>query len=170
MAHEWWGYWDCIYPSFVYISLKEFGVVGLDMYTWGIKDFHKCWSGSLAKRRLCLGPAGVINCTPLSALSFWVTLFPRTRGYNSSTPRADPWFGLPDTATHSSILAWRIPWMEDPGGLQSMGLQRVGHYWSDWACTPARYRWFLTPKGWVRWHRVVFLKLKLDQRDPWTII
>ena len=30
-------------------------------------------------------------------------------------------------ATHSSILTWRIPWMEEPGGLQSMGLQRVGH-------------------------------------------
>ena len=30
-------------------------------------------------------------------------------------------------ATHSSILAWRIPWTEDPGGLQSIGLQRVGH-------------------------------------------
>ena len=30
-------------------------------------------------------------------------------------------------ATHSSILAWKIPWTEEPGGLQSMGLQRVGH-------------------------------------------
>ena len=30
-------------------------------------------------------------------------------------------------ATHSSILAWEIPWIEDRGGLQSMGLQRVGH-------------------------------------------
>ena len=30
-------------------------------------------------------------------------------------------------ATHSSILAWRIPWTEEPGGLQTMGLQRVGH-------------------------------------------
>ena len=29
-------------------------------------------------------------------------------------------------ATHSSILSWRIPWTEEPGGLQSMGLQRVG--------------------------------------------
>ena len=29
--------------------------------------------------------------------------------------------------THSSILAWRIPWTEEPGGIQSMGLQRVGH-------------------------------------------
>ena len=30
-------------------------------------------------------------------------------------------------ATHSSILAWRIPWIEEPGGLQSMGSHRVGH-------------------------------------------
>ena len=30
-------------------------------------------------------------------------------------------------ATHSSILAWRIPWTEEPGGLQSIGLQRVRH-------------------------------------------
>ena len=30
-------------------------------------------------------------------------------------------------ATHSSICAWRIPWTEEPGGLRSMGLQRVGH-------------------------------------------
>ena len=31
------------------------------------------------------------------------------------------------TATHSSVLAWRIPWTEEPGGLQSLGQQRVGH-------------------------------------------
>ena len=30
-------------------------------------------------------------------------------------------------ATHSSLLAWRIPWTEEPGRLQSIGLQRVGH-------------------------------------------
>ena len=30
--------------------------------------------------------------------------------------------------THSNILAWKIPWMEEPGGLQSMGLQRVRQY------------------------------------------
>ena len=35
-------------------------------------------------------------------------------------------------ATHSSILAWRIPWTEEPGRLQSTGLQRVRH---DWATT-----------------------------------
>ena len=32
-----------------------------------------------------------------------------------------------EMATHSSILAWRIPWVEEPGGVQSMGLQRVRH-------------------------------------------
>ena len=31
-----------------------------------------------------------------------------------------------ETATHSSVLAWEIPWTEEPGRLQSMGLQRVG--------------------------------------------
>ena len=32
-----------------------------------------------------------------------------------------------EMATHFSTLAWKIPWMEEPGRLQSMGLQRVGH-------------------------------------------
>ena len=40
-----------------------------------------------------------------------------------------------DMAPHSSVLAWRIPWTEEPGGLQSMGSQRVRHNWSDIACT-----------------------------------
>ena len=35
-----------------------------------------------------------------------------------------------EMATNSSILAWKIPWMEDPGRLQSMGSQRVGHNWA----------------------------------------
>ena len=37
----------------------------------------------------------------------------------------DPW--EQEMATYSSILSWRIPWIGEPGGLQSMGLQRVGH-------------------------------------------
>ena len=43
----------------------------------------------------------------------------------------NPWVGkIPlekEMATHSSILDWRIPWTEEPGELQSMGSQRVGH-------------------------------------------
>ena len=42
-------------------------------------------------------------------------------------------------ATHSSILAWRIPGTEEPGGLQSVGLQRVKHARSDWAQTHVPY-------------------------------
>ena len=35
-----------------------------------------------------------------------------------------------EMTTHSSILAWIIPWPEDPGGLQSIGLHRAGHDWA----------------------------------------
>ena len=40
-------------------------------------------------------------------------------------------------ATHSRIFAWRVPWTEESGGLQSMGSQRVGHDWSDLKCMHA---------------------------------
>ena len=36
-----------------------------------------------------------------------------------------------EMATHYSILAWGVPWTEEPGRLQSLGLQRDGHDWSD---------------------------------------
>ena len=42
-------------------------------------------------------------------------------------------------AAHSSILAWEIPRTEKPDGLQSVGLQRVGHDRSDLACTHASF-------------------------------
>ena len=44
-------------------------------------------------------------------------------------------------ATHSSILAWEIPWTEKPGRLQSMGSQRVGH---NWVTEHANHKLFLT--------------------------
>ena len=47
--------------------------------------------------------------------------------------------------THSSILSWRIPWTEEPGGLQSMGSQRVEHDWAtelNW--TDSSFQWYLT--------------------------
>ena len=50
-----------------------------------------------------------------------------------------------EMATHSSILAWEIPWTEEPGGLQSIGSQRVGHDWSDRACTGSRNEISLFP-------------------------
>ena len=51
-------------------------------------------------------------------------------------------------STHSSVLAWKIPWMEEPGGLQSMGSLRVGH---DWATSLS----FFTFMHWRRKWKVV---------------
>ena len=56
-------------------------------------------------------------------------------------------------ATHSSTLAWKIPWMEEPGGLQSMGPQRVRH---DWATSSsfflsARVSALCRSRGFQKW-------------------
>ena len=58
-------------------------------------------------------------------------------------------------ATHSNILAWRVPWTEEAGGLQSIGLHRVWHNWSDLAYMHSRwsrmapYKWLLLLASWV---------------------
>ena len=62
-------------------------------------------------------PQTVANYT-CNSVSFW-RHFVYLRRYSM-------WIGL---APHSSTLAWKIPWMEEPGGLQSMGSLRVGHDW-----------------------------------------
>ena len=48
-----------------------------------------------------------------------------------------------DMATHSSVLAWRIPGTGEPGGLPSMGLNRVGHDWSDLAAASGLRQWIV---------------------------
>ena len=80
-------------------------------------------------------------------------------------------------ATHSSILAWRIPWTLEPGGLQSIGLQRVGHDWSDLACMrvrnntekslyhiPRLLQWGNTWQGYWHWRKpaIHFFALKIS--------
>ena len=53
-------------------------------------------------------------------------------------------------ATHSSILSWKIPWTEEPGGLPSIGSQRVRHDRSDLACMHAlRVFAMLLRRRWV---------------------
>ena len=51
-------------------------------------------------------------------------------------------------AIHSSILVWRIPWTGEPGGLPSMGSQRIGHNLSNIACTRNSYG-FARGKFWL---------------------
>ena len=65
----------------------------------------------------------------------WFQGFPGHSGSKETTCNAGDPGSIPGSgdplekamATHSSILTWKIPWTEEPGGLQSMGLQRVGH-------------------------------------------
>ena len=70
-------------------------------------------------------------------------------------------------APHSSTLAWKIPWTEEPGGLQSMGLLRVGHNWvtslSLFTFMRWRRKWQPTPvflpgesQGWGAWWAAVY--------------
>ena len=58
-----------------------------------------------------------------------------------------------EMATYSSIFAWRIPWTQEPGGLQSTASQRGGEDWKDWACMKTS-EW--GGKGWelvLKWPR-----------------
>ena len=54
-------------------------------------------------------------------------------------------------ATHSSILAWRVPWTEEPDGLLSMGSHRVGHDWRDLACMHALEKGMATHSSILVW-------------------
>ena len=56
-----------------------------------------------------------------------------------------------EMATHSSILAWRILWTEEPGGLLSIGSHRVGHDWSDLACVHALGKEMATHSSVLAW-------------------
>ena len=56
-----------------------------------------------------------------------------------------------EMATHSSILAWRILWIEEPGGLLSMGSHRVGHDWSNLACMHALEKEMATHSSILAW-------------------
>ena len=72
----------------------------------------------------------------ISVFAYWASLVaqmvknlpPMQETWVQSLGQEDPL--EKEMATHSSILAWRIPWTEEPGGPQFMGSQRVGHDWT----------------------------------------
>jgi len=75
-------------------------------------------------------------CSSICATSGWasqVALLVKNPPADAGDPSDSGWsLGQEDLleegmATHSSILVWRIPWTQEPGGLQSIGLQRVRH-------------------------------------------
>ena len=67
-----------------------------------------------------------------------------------------------EMATHSSVLAWRIPGMGEPGGLPSMGSHTVGHNWSDLAAAAAAERGFTA----IFRERREFCRIGKSQRLP----
>ena len=102
------------------------------------KDHILCWSHLYKKFRLG-------KSREIESRFAYTKLLPRGRGASLVAQivkclptMQETWvqsLGLEDflekeIATHSSILAWKIPWTEEPGRLPSMGLQRVGHYWA----------------------------------------
>ena len=76
-----------------------------------------------------------MNYTATIILKLMLYKFPggsdgKASAYKAGDPGSIPGLGRysrEGNGTHSSTLAWKIPWMEEPGGLQSMGWQRVGH-------------------------------------------
>ena len=73
-----------------------------------------------------LDPNSQLSQPIRAAASTTVRHLPTVRETRVQSPGWEPLLEK-ETATHSSILAWRIPWTEESGGLQSMGSQRVGH-------------------------------------------
>ena len=64
-----------------------------------------------------------------------------------------------EMATHSSVLAWRIPGTGEPGGLPSMGPHRVGHDWSD-----------LAVAGQLELHRFLYCRTSQNLYTPWCLL
>ena len=100
-------------------------------------SFVLCMSISFLK--LFLGYIGFSKNTPVGTMNEWFNEW-----MNLSVE-----VSVKAMATHFSTLAWKIPWMEEPGGLQSMGSLRVRHDWATslwlFACMHGRRKWQPTP-------------------------
>ena len=70
-----------------------------------------------------------------------------------------------EMATHSSILAWRIPWTEEPGVLQSTGLQRVGH---NWATSHVYTKLLCLIKPWERTYKKKTKRRRRNWKTNWN--
>ena len=105
--------------------------------------------------RLCAANAGVKGLIP-----------DQTRAW--SLGREDPLEKA--MVTHSSILAWRIPWTEEPDRLQSIGSRRVGHNWVTSLSLHFTFRELRGPPRWLRSKESAcqFRKLRRHGFNPWV--
>ena len=93
-------------------ALRCYFILGVYLRMWVLANSFSCrllWVASLVVQRVKRLPA------------MWET-WVQSLGWEDPLEK--------EMTTHSSTLAWKIPWMEEPGRLQSMGSQRVGHDWA----------------------------------------
>ena len=87
------------------------------------------------------GPPLQFSCleNPMGRGAWWAAVheIAKSRTWLSDFPFTFHFHALKEMATHSSVLAWRIPGTLEPGGLPSLGSHRVGHDWSDLAAAAA---------------------------------
>ena len=93
--------------------------------------------GVLSSQKVSADPKLILKIYDLGNLSFIIATldFPggsdgKASVYNAGDPGLSPGLGRSlekEMAIHSSTIAWKIPWTEEPGRLQAMGSQRVGH-------------------------------------------
>ena len=107
-----------------------FSCIFVDIFKWSRERLHQ---GLLPKCHLKDSNSGIYWVPPLAcgtSLVAQTVKHPPTMW--ETWVQSLGWDDLleKEMATHSSILAWKIPWMEEPGRLQSMGLQRGGHNWA----------------------------------------
>ena len=118
-------FWNSLAFSLIQLMLAIWSLVPLPFLnpacTSAGSHFMYCWSLAW----------GILSITLLEWASLVAQvvkhLYQRQETQVQSQDQKDPL--EKEMETHSSTLAWKIPWTEDPGRPQSMGLHRVGHYW-----------------------------------------
>ena len=133
------------FRSFIRIKIRKSFLTFVQLSWWksllevGVEDVHKCLCRRESPHSLPIMPAcfrfdilRVSEWTCVSQKRACLGHFPMERKWPSSFRFWKPLEGIPERAMvpNSSTLAWKIPWTEEPGRLQSMGSQRVGHDWA----------------------------------------
>ena len=116
-------------PTPVFLPGESHGARSLEGYSpWSCRIRHD-WSDSACMHAVYFPGATMVKNLPANSEDImWVQFLDLDLLEDSM-------------ATHSCILAWRIPWTEKPGRLWSTGLQRLQHNWSDLACTHVYVIW-----------------------------
>ena len=121
--HQIFQTWQCVIPSLlcrVALLLIECAYLWVWQGVQGLPDFACLWRCAWVSQVALVG-----KCKSYLPMQETREMWVPSLGWEDLLEE--------DITTHSSILSWRIPWTEEPDGLQSTGSQRVRHYWSNLA-------------------------------------